>query len=109
MFYDQYGNPVTHEITGTPGLKAGMQDAVVERIGDIIAFFIHDDIWDHGANTTYRIVDVRFARVMYVDLHGNPENKQIMVQPVAYTGPGVIVRHYADSSGGQVGSLRLVR
>ncbi len=109
VFYDDFGEPVTYEITGTPGMRAGLEDAVEQRIGDIIGFFLHDDIWENGSNATYRIVDIRFGRVMHVDLHGNPNDKQLVVQPVAYTGPFVFVREYAESTDGQVGKLYLVR
>jgi len=108
-FYDSAGQPTTYNITGTPGLKVGLSDAVEERIGDVIGFFLHDQVTGNGANSVYRIVDLRFGRVMTIDLHGNPNNKRLIIQPVAYTGPGVVVHDYAPSSNGQVGALRIVR
>ncbi|MBP7744917.1 MAG: hypothetical protein KA383_02220 [Phycisphaerae bacterium] len=108
-FYDSAGQPTTYNITGTPGLKVGLSDAVEQRIGDVIGFFLHDQVTGNGANAVYRIVDLRFGRVMTIDLHGNPNHKRLLIQPVAYTGPGVVVHHDAPSSNGQVGALRIVR
>jgi hypothetical protein len=109
VFVGDDGEPVTYNITGSPGLKAGMEDAVEARLGQIVGFFLHDLVTESGSNAVYRIVDMRFGRVMHVDIHGNPNHKRIVIQPVAYTGPGVIITDDAPSSDGQVGRLRLVR
>ncbi|MFH1746234.1 MAG: pilus assembly protein TadG-related protein [Planctomycetota bacterium] len=106
-FYNEFGEAVVHEITGNPGVKAGIEDAVEARIGDVVGFFIHDDVWDNGANAVYRIVDIRFGRLMYVQLNGCPDDKRIVLQPVAYTGPDVIIREYADSTDGQIARMWL--
>jgi len=103
------GQPNTYAITGSPGLKVAMSDAVESRVGQVVGFFIHDLVTDPGSNAVYRIVDMRFGRVMHVDTQGNPHHRRVVVQPVAYTGPGVIVITNAPSSNGQVGRLRLVR
>ncbi len=108
-FVDDDGNPVTYNITGSPGLKGGMEDAVESRIGQIIGFFLHDQVTFSGSNAVFRIVSMRFGRVMHIDLHGNPNDKRLVIQPVAYTGPGVIVVPDAQPTDGQVGRLRLVR
>jgi len=108
-FVDEDGSPVTYDITGSPGLKAGVEDAVVDRLGDIVAFFLYDQVTESGSNAVYRMVGMRFGRVMCIDLHGNPNDKRLVIQPVAYTGAGVIVTTNAPSSDGQVGRLRLVR
>lgn len=109
IFYDAFGNPVAYEIPGTPGMKAAMEDELHQREGDVVAFFLHDAYWDSGSRCTYRIVDIRFGRVMHVDLTGSPKNKALLLQPVAYTGPGVIVSEHAPSSQGAAGYARLVR
>jgi hypothetical protein len=108
-FVDDYGQPETYNITGSPGLKTTLEDAVETRTGQIIGFFLHDLVTMSGQNAVYRIVGLRFGRVMHIDLHGNPNDKRLVIQPVAYTGPGVIVSEDAPSSDGQVGRLRLVR
>ena len=48
-----------------------------------------------------------FARVMHVDLSGS--DKRMVIQPVAYDGPGVWVEDQAPSSQGQAGRLALVK
>jgi hypothetical protein len=63
----------------------------------------------NGQNAVYRIVGMRFGRVMHIDLHGQPDNKRLVIQPTPYTGEGIIVIHYAPTTDGQVGRLRLVR
>jgi Flp pilus assembly protein TadG len=108
-FVGSGGQPVTYDITGSPGLKAGMEGAMASRVGDVVGFFLHDLVTLTGSNAVFRIVDVRFGRVMYVDLNGNPNDKCLVIQPVAYTGQGVFVDVNAPSSDGQVGRLRLVR
>ena len=108
-FVGEDGAPTTYEISGCPGLKAGVESAIAERIGDIVGFFLHDQITGQGANTEYRVVGLRFGRVMCIDLQGSPNNKRLVIQPVAYTGPGVLVSATAQSTDGQVGRLRLVR
>jgi hypothetical protein len=108
-FYDEDGQPVTYDMTGSPGLKSGVEDAVETRVGDVIGFFRHDIISESGSNAVYRLVDMRFGRVMCVDFQSSPDNKRLVIQPLAYTGPGVGVRACASSTHGQVGRLRLVR
>jgi hypothetical protein len=46
---------------------------------------------------------------MEVNLHGNPSDKRLIIQPVAYTGPGIVIKEYAKSSEGAAGLVRLVR
>jgi hypothetical protein len=108
-FVGEDGAPTTYEISGCPGLKAGVESAIAERIGDVIGFFLHDQVTGEGANAEYRVVGLRFGRLMSIDLQGDPNNKRLVIQPVAYTGPGVLVSPTAQSTDGQVGRLRLVR
>jgi hypothetical protein len=109
VFFDESGNPVSYEIGGTPGLKAGMEDALRQREGELIGFFLHDSYWDSGSGCVYHIIDIRFGRVMHTDLAGSPKTKGLLIQPVAYTGPGVIISEYAPSCQGAAGYARLVR
>jgi len=109
IFYDPFGEPVTYVMGGTPGMKSGMEDALEARIGELVGFFLHDSYSGTGANLTYNIVNIRFGRVMEVNLHGNPSDKRLIIQPVAYTGPGIVIKEYAKSSEGAAGLVRLVR
>ncbi|MHC4234043.1 MAG: hypothetical protein ACYSUQ_02910, partial [Planctomycetota bacterium] len=108
-FTDGSENPTTYEITGSPGMKANTEEAVLTRLGDVVGFFLHDYVVLDGSNAIFRIVDIRFGRVMHVDLTGNPNTKRLVIQPVAYTGPGVIITEDAPSSEGMVGVVVLVR
>ena len=69
------------EITGEPGLRVGapMRDALDSRIGSIVGIFIHTRCVEDGANATYTIPEVRYARLLGYELRTN--NKRIVVQP----------------------------
>jgi Flp pilus assembly protein TadG len=108
-FYDTNGNAVTHTISGNPGISAGLKHAVDQKVGDVIGFFIHEGITGNGANATYQISDIRFGIVMEVDLTGSPSNKRIVVQPIVYSGDGIVIDENAPSSDGLVASVRLIR
>jgi len=108
-FVDSGGDPITYDVSGDPGMKRACEAAVLSRMGEIVGFFLHDYVTFDGAVTIYRIVDLRFGRVMHIDLTGAPSTKRLVLQPVAYTGPGVIVIEDAPSSDGQVGVVVLVR
>ena len=106
-FFDGDGNPISHTMTGNPGLKSSLQSSIEKRIGDIVGVPIHSSVKSSGANTEYEIIGIRFVRVMDVSLKSN--NKYFWIQPVSYTGPGVIVDPVAPSSGGVAGKIVLVR
>ena len=110
-FYDEDGNPTTYYITGDPGLRATLESSVEERVGDVVGYLLHDSVVPdlHGSNATYHITEIRFARVMAVELHGGPSNRGIWLQPVSYAGSSVIVGPNAPSSGGVAGRIVLVR
>lgn len=103
------GGSVTYEMTGETGLGAGMASALAGRIGDVVGFFLHDAVKKNGSKSVFTIVGVRFGRVMQVDLQGSPNSKRLVIQPVAYTGPGVHTDPNAPPSDGQVGLITLVR
>jgi hypothetical protein len=100
-FSDENGNPTGYDISGNPGLKSALQASIVLRYGDIVAFFVHDHVQKSGSNVSYHVTGIRFARVMFSALSG--PNRGIQMQPVAYTGPGVIMLPGpASSSTGQI-------
>ncbi len=109
MFYDEFGQPVSYDMTGNPGLSGGLSAYVELRIGDVVSFFIHDGVVDDGSNAVFNIIDMRFGRVMEIDLTGNQNNKRLVIQPVVYNGPGIIMDPNAQSSGGTIFALQLVR
>lgn len=108
-FYDEEGSPVTYDITGSPGLKASLESAIETRIDDTIGFLVHDQVTGSGANATYRITQIRFARVMNVNLKGAASSRGFWLQPVSYAGAGVRLGASASSSNGMVGRLILAR
>jgi hypothetical protein len=108
-FFNDDGDPTTYEITGTPGLAGGLESAVESRVGDVVGFFVHSNLVDPGSNATYTIVKVAFGRIMEVFLHGNPDNRRIVIQPVVYSDGGVHTDPDAPDSDGMVGRIILVR
>jgi hypothetical protein len=108
-FYDEEGNPTTYPMTGAPGIQAAAADALEQRLGQVVGFFVHDQVTGTGTNVEYRIVGVRFGRLMGADLRGDPSQRDVVVQPVAYSGPGVIISTYVPSSGGYMGRAVLVK
>jgi hypothetical protein len=109
VFSNAQGAPLTYQMSGNPGLSAGLESAVEAVVGDVIGFFLHSSATSQGANAMYTIVGIRFGRVMHIDLTGNPNNKRLVIQPLAFTGPGVQTDPSAPSSNGQVGVFSLVR
>ena len=109
-FVDDSGKPITHQIDGDPGVKAGIKDALEQRIGDVVGFFVHTTVTSHGANAQFTVVGIGFGRVLAVDLTGSVNGaKGLILQPVAYEGSSVITAPYAPSAGAYVSRIRLVR
>lgn len=108
-FYDNDGNGTTYNITGDPGLKASLESAIQTRIGDVVGILVHDQVSGSGANTVYRITGIRFVRVMNVKLQGSSQSRGLWLQPVSYSGAGVVTSAGAPSSGGTAGKMVLVR
>ncbi len=88
-FVDSNGNSQTYDMTGNPGISGGMSSAVQSRVGDVVAYFVHDTVTMQGSTATFNIIDLRFGRLFEVDLAGDPANKRIVLQPEAYSGPGI--------------------
>jgi hypothetical protein len=108
-FQDSGGSPVTYDITGSPGLDGGLADAIQSVEGQVVGFFLHDNVILSGSNATYRIVQVRFGRVMDIRLTGPPHQRGLFIQPVSYSGSGVKLDPDAPSSGGLMGLVVLAR
>ena len=107
-FYDEDGNPRTYEITGNPGFKAALEDSITARVGTLVAFFLHDNVVENGANSVYNITAIKFGRLMDVQLRTAESARGMWIQPVFYTGPGVIVDPNAPPSN-EAAQLMLVR
>lgn len=109
VFYDSAGSAVTYSMTGDPGMKSGLTTSLQSRIGDVVSFFLHSQAVGTGANAVYTIVQIRYGRLMAVNLTGPPSGRGIWIQPGAYDGGEIIVSANAPSSNGLVGRLVLAR
>lgn len=107
-FYNDSGDPISYSMPGSPGLKSSLEASIKGRIGDVVGFFVHDDVNKTGSNTSYNITGIRYARVMHVQLQGSSKTRGLHMQPVMYNGPGVITTPGAPSSD-NAGRLVLVR
>lgn len=108
-FFDSSGYPISYPITGDPGLTASLETDVELRVGDIIAFLLHDIVVEQGSNSVYTITDIRFGRLMKVRIQGAAPLRGLWIQPVNFAGPGVILDPAAPSTNGRLGQLVLVR
>ncbi|MCH8147163.1 MAG: hypothetical protein IH987_04105 [Planctomycetes bacterium] len=108
-FFDSSGDPITYPITGDPGIKAALESSIELRVGDIIAFLLHDMVVEQGSNAVYTITDIRFGRLMDVRVKGASHQRGLWIQPVLFAGPGVILDPAAPSTNGRLGQLVLVR
>lgn len=108
-FFDGAGYPVTYDITGSPGMESALKDAMSQLIGQVVGFFLHDNVVLSGSNAVYTISEIRFGRVMDVRLVAAPIQRGVYIQPVSYAGGGVRIDPNAPSSGGLVGRLVLAR
>lgn len=103
------GTPVSYPAGGNPGLSNGMKDAIADRLGDIVGFFVHKQVVDSGSNATFEVVGVRFGRIVEVSLTGSLTKRTLTIQPIAYTSEGVVTSTHGRSTEGQVGRVVLVR
>ena len=108
-FYDDGGNPVTYEITGSPGLDGGLAASIESLEGQVIGFFLHNGVILSGANAIYTITQIRFGRVMDLKLTGPPDQRGFYVQPVTYDGAGVSIDVNAPSTNGLIGKVVLFK
>ncbi len=108
-FFDSSGDAITYPITGNPGLKAALEASVELRVGDIVAFLLHNVVAEQGSNAVYTITDIRFGRLMEVRIQGASHRRGLWIQPVNFAGPGVVLDPAAPSTNGRLGQLVLVR
>jgi Flp pilus assembly protein TadG len=108
VFFDSEGDPLHYHVTGNPGMTTSLTSSVETRVGDVIGFLLHSHVTDVGSNAVYRVVGIRFGRVMGIHLTGN-EGQGLWVQPTTYAGSGVMISESAPSSGGVAGRLVLAR
>lgn len=90
-------------------MKSGLAASIESIEGQIVGFFVHNNVAEQGANAVYTIVNIRFGRMMAVKLNGNPNDRYVYVQPITYTGGGVKIDANAPSSGGLMGKVLLAR
>ena len=108
-FFDASGEPTPYNIPGNSGLKSKLEDAIKLKVGDFVGFFLHDQVSGTGSNTVYRVVGMRFGRVMNVALQISSKSRGLWIQPMTYDGPGVFTRKEAPTSNGAAGTIVLVR
>jgi len=109
MFKDEDGDPTTYDMTGSPGLEATLKSAIADQQGEVVGFFLHNNVVLSGSNAIYTITELRFGRVMDIRLTGPPEQRGFFIQPVSYVGGGVRIDVDAPPSGGLVGLIVLAR
>jgi Flp pilus assembly protein TadG len=71
--------------SGNPGISAGIKDDLAAIIGKPLAIALYDSSSGSGNNLTYHIVQYVAARIVAVDLTGNP--MFVVVQPAYVTDP----------------------
>ncbi|MFQ5494919.1 MAG: pilus assembly protein TadG-related protein [Phycisphaerae bacterium] len=85
----------------------GDGDSDSEKVGDNDPG--GDDSDADDAMSSFNITGIGFVRVMGANLTGPADSRRIWLQPVIYSGSGVVLSTTAPSSGGMIGRVRLVR
>ena len=109
LTFKDNGNPVTYDMTGSPGLEATLKDAISNIQGEVVGFFLHNKVILSGSNAIYTITELRFGRVMDIRLTGPPNLRGFFIQPASYVGGGVVIDIDAPPTGGLVGLIVLAR
>lgn len=107
-FTDDDGNAVAYTVTGNAGLKSSLFSDIEGRIGDVVAYFLHDQASGTGSNTVYRITGVRFGRVMGINVEDS-NRKGLWLQPIVYNNTGINLETAAPGTGGMIGRVVLAR
>jgi Flp pilus assembly protein TadG len=108
-FYDETGAPTPYDSPGNAGLKAQLEDAVQARVGDVVGFFVHNEVLNSGSNVVYKVIGIRWGRVMHAALQTSAKDRGVWIQPVTYDGPGVFTHLNAPPSWGAAGRVVLSR
>ncbi len=74
-----------HVFSANPGISAGIKSDLAAIIGKPIAVPLYSTTSGSGANATYTVVGYAAARIVAVDLTGNP--KFVVIQPAFDTDP----------------------
>ncbi len=109
LIFNDDGTPASYTISGNPGMKTALESSVDTKVGQVVAYFLHDGATGSGANLDYNITKIVFGRVMSVQLNGPPSSRGIWIQPATYTGGGIITSPSAPSSDGTSGLLVISR
>jgi hypothetical protein len=108
-FVDEVGDPTTYDMTGDPGLAASLESAISSRQGDLVGFFVHSTAILNGSNTIYTITELHYGYLMDVRLSGGPSRTGLWIQPISFTGDGVIISPIAPSTDGSLARIMLAR
>ncbi|MCK4851384.1 MAG: hypothetical protein KAT11_08535, partial [Phycisphaerae bacterium] len=117
-FYEQVSgeavtyNAVSYDVLGDPGIRAGVEDAMQDKIGEVVGFFLYRSVTEQGSNAVFDISYMQFGRVMNVEFSGSVGKvtmKAIIIQPVPYYGPDILTSPYVPSTDRLIGTLELVR
>ncbi|NQV27207.1 MAG: hypothetical protein HQ518_22900 [Rhodopirellula sp.] len=82
------GTPL--ELNGDTGVSAGIESSLKEVIGQVKAIPLFTSVSGPGNNATYVISRFVGVRVMAVRLTGNPNKRQVTVQPAPYSDATVV-------------------
>jgi hypothetical protein len=107
-YYTDTGEPITYELDGEAGLRVSLADTFSARIGDVVGIFLHDQVIEDIGADIFRNVGIRFGRIMESSLQGS-DDKLLVFQPIAYSGPEIIVDEDAGSTAGHIGRVILVK
>ena len=106
-FHDyESGAAVNYDISGDPGIKAGLGDAL--HVGDEIGFFLYSQVVESGSNSIFTLIDMRFGRIMKMDASAGNDGATV-IQPIPHYGPDIITSPNAPSTDRLIGTLQLVR
>jgi Flp pilus assembly protein TadG len=82
------GLQVGIQLSGNPGISAGIKDDLTSIIGKPVTVPLFDQSSGNGNNTTYTISGFGAVRIVAVNFQGNP--KYVIVQPAYITDPTAI-------------------
>lgn len=95
-------------INGDTGISAGIKDDLAAIIGQPRAIPIFTTVSGPGNNATYTVVKFVGVRILYVKLTGSPSQKQVIVQPAAFSSSYVVTGNVSMTSDSFYGKPHLV-